>query len=126
MKVSKIDGQGNHLLLECYDGNFDSLNDENLIKNFLEILPSKLKLNKISEAQVVGYNKEELESGISGMIMMAESHISIHTYPKKNFAVADVFSCKEFNVEECLRILKNRFGFKKINKKLIVREYERD
>ena len=125
MKVSKINGQGNHLLLECYGGDFDKLSDKGLINDVLEKLPQKLKLTKISEPLVVNYEAGK-ESGVSSIILMAESHISIHTYPFKKFAVADVFSCKEFNVEECLRILKNRFGFKKINKKLIVREYERD
>ncbi|MAF50454.1 MAG: adenosylmethionine decarboxylase [Nanoarchaeota archaeon] len=123
MKVSKIDGQGNHLMLEGYGGDLDKLNDKNLISNVLENLPGMVKLTKISDSLVVECDAKE-ESGISGAVLMAESHISIHTYPKKNFMVADVFSCKEFDVDKVLEFLKNSFGFEKINKKLVVREYE--
>ena len=125
MKVSKIDGNGNHLLLEGYGGDFDRLNDEELIKDFLDSLPSKIKMNKISEVLISNYENGE-ESGISGVILLAESHISIHTYPLKNFAVADIFSCKEFDVDKILKLINNNFKFNKINHRLIVREYEKN
>tara|TARA_Y100000310_G_C20594410_1_gene769744 strand:- start:406 stop:789 length:384 start_codon:yes stop_codon:yes gene_type:complete len=127
MKVSKIDGRGNHLLLEGYDGDFSSLANKDLIKEILSDLPNKLGLTKISKPDVVRYNGEDkLEDGVSGMVLMAESHISIHTYPLKGFVVADVFSCKEFDVDKITNFLKEKFGFNKINKKLILREYERN
>tara|TARA_Y100000310_G_C19991856_1_gene494488 strand:+ start:129 stop:506 length:378 start_codon:yes stop_codon:yes gene_type:complete len=125
MKVSKIDGKGNHLLLECYGGVFDKLNNRGLINNFLKDLPSFLKLTKISDPLVVECGNED-EKGISGIVLMAESHVSIHTYPLKKFAVADVFSCKEFNVDEVISILKEKFKFEKVNSRLVVREYEKN
>jgi S-adenosylmethionine decarboxylase len=127
MKVSKIDGQGNHLMLEGYGGDLDKLDNKDLIKNILKLLPTKLGLTNISEPLVVDHSaKNEIENGISGVILMAESHISIHTYPKKNFAVMDLFSCKEFDIEKMVNYVKNEFRFKKINKKLIIREYEKN
>jgi len=125
MKVSKIHGNGNHLLLEGYGGSFNKLNDKNLINKILGFLPGKLDMFKISEPLIVDYEAKD-ESGISGFVLIAESHISIHTYPRKGFAVMDIFSCKEFNVEEAIEFLKEKFGFEKINKKLVLREYERD
>ncbi len=125
MKVSKIHGKGNCLLLDCYGADLNKLENLDLIKSVLECLPRKLGLNKISKPLVISYKAEDdKESGISGVILIAESHISIHTYPKKNFAVIDVFSCKEFNVEDTVEFLKKQFRFKKINQQLIVRQYE--
>ena len=112
-------------MLEGYGGDLGKLDDLKLIRNVLSFLPSEIGLNKISEPLVVRCNAED-ESGISGVILMAESHISIHTYPKKNFSVMDVFSCKEFDVDRVIKILKNKFEFNKINEKLILREYEKN
>ena len=112
-------------MLEGYGGDLGKLDDLKLIKNILDFLPGELGLNKISEPLVVRCNAGD-ESGISGVILMAESHISIHTYSKKNFAVMDLFSCKEFDVDKVIKILKNKFEFEKINKRLVVREYEKN
>ena len=125
MKVSKINGQGNHLLLECYGGDLDNLNDKELLKEILNNLPEEIEMNKISDVLISDYENGD-ESGISGVVLLAESHISIHTYPLKKFAVADVFSCKEFNVEKVVNILKEKFKFEKINNRLVVREYEKN
>jgi len=125
MKVFKIHGKGNHLLLEGYGGSFDRLNNKELITNVLDELSEKLKMNKLSNPLVVEYKAKD-EGGVTGIILLKESHIAIHTYPIKNFAVMDVFSCKEFDVEKTIEFFKEKFSFKEIKNKLIVREYERN
>ena len=59
--------------------------------------------------------------GISGFVMIAESHISIHTFPEKDYAFIDVFSCKGFDVENAVELLVNAFEAKKYTKKIIRR-----
>lgn len=44
--------------------------------------------------------------GITGYVLLEESHISIHTWPENKFAIVDVLSCKLLDInalEECLR-----------------------
>jgi len=47
--------------------------------------------------------------GISGVVVLAESHISIHTWPERNFAALDVFMCGECNPMDCIPVLRNAF-----------------
>lgn len=59
--------------------------------------------------------------GISGFVMIAESHISIHTFPEKDYVFIDVFSCKGFDVENAVKLLVNAFEAKKYTKKIVKR-----
>jgi S-adenosylmethionine decarboxylase len=43
------------------------------------------------------------DDGITGVVIIAESHISLHTYPHKNFVFVDLFSCRPFDVEKAQR-----------------------
>lgn len=49
------------------------------------------------------------ESGVSGIVVIAESHLSVHTWPGKSYLSADFFSCKEFDVEKAKDILFKAF-----------------
>ena len=46
------------------------------------------------------------ESGISGFIVFAESHASIHTYPERRYLALDIFSCKHFEIDNVIGLLK--------------------
>ncbi len=59
--------------------------------------------------------------GISGFVMIAESHISIHTFPEKDYVFIDVFSCKGFDVDNAVKLLVSAFEAKKHTKKVIKR-----
>ena len=47
--------------------------------------------------------------GISGVAVLAESHISVHTWPERNFAAFDIFMCGDAKPELAIPILKNVF-----------------
>ena len=47
--------------------------------------------------------------GISGVAVLAESHISVHTWPERNFAAFDVFMCGEAQPEKAIDILRAHF-----------------
>ena len=47
--------------------------------------------------------------GISGILVLAESHISIHTWPERSFAAIDIFMCGDCNPYNCIAVLKNAF-----------------
>jgi len=48
-------------------------------------------------------------SGVSGVVVLAESHISIHTWPEKSYAAIDIFMCGECDPHTALPALKKAF-----------------
>lgn len=53
--------------------------------------------------------------GISGVTVLAESHISVHTWPERGFAAFDIFMCGNARPEEAVSILKRAFSPKNMN-----------
>ncbi|MBQ4811780.1 adenosylmethionine decarboxylase [Pseudoalteromonas luteoviolacea] len=51
----------------------------------------------------------ETNGGVSGMIILAESHISIHTWPEFSFAAMDIFMCGDAQPELCLPVIERYF-----------------
>ena len=52
--------------------------------------------------------------GVSGVAVLAESHISIHTWPEANYAALDVFMCGDAKPEACIPVLREAFKPKRI------------
>ena len=48
--------------------------------------------------------------GISGVAVLAESHISVHTWPERDFAAFDIFMCGHAKPEEAISVLKRAFS----------------
>ena len=48
--------------------------------------------------------------GVSGVVVLAESHISIHTWPERNFAAVDIFMCGECDPHDAIPVLREAFG----------------
>ena len=61
------------------------------------------------------------DGGISGFVMIAESHISIHTFPAKDYVFIDLFSCKEFDVDKAMDLLVSAFGAKRVTTNVVRR-----
>jgi S-adenosylmethionine decarboxylase len=53
-------------------------------------------------------------NGVTGVAVLSESHISVHTWPERNFAAFDIFMCGDSQPELAIEILKNRFNAKKV------------
>jgi S-adenosylmethionine decarboxylase len=54
------------------------------------------------------------QGGISGVAVLAESHISVHTWPERNFAAFDVFMCGDAEPEKAIEIIKSVFDPKRV------------
>ncbi|HTV27833.1 MAG TPA: adenosylmethionine decarboxylase [Xanthobacteraceae bacterium] len=53
-------------------------------------------------------------SGVSGVAVLAESHISIHTWPEAGYAALDVFMCGSANPDACIPVLREAFSAKRV------------
>src|SRR5690349_23507739 len=53
-------------------------------------------------------------SGVSGVAVLAESHISIHTWPEAGYAALDVFMCGSADPDACIPVLREAFSAKEV------------
>lgn len=81
---------GTHMLIEFYGCNSEVLND-------IGIISSALKEAAIATgASICGSCFHEFNlQGITGALILSESHISIHTWPEYQYAAIDIFTCGE-------------------------------
>ena len=79
---------GKHLLLELKDCNTELLDDMEYLKGVLVEVARQIGATVIKDSFY-----QFSPQGISGVVIIAESHISIHTWPEYNFAAVDVFTC---------------------------------
>tara|TARA_A100001388_G_C28506119_1_gene373982 strand:- start:65 stop:499 length:435 start_codon:yes stop_codon:yes gene_type:complete len=80
--------QGKHLLLELYRCDSEKLNDESFLRCTLNIAA------KLAKATVLNLISNKFEpQGVTAIALLAESHISIHTWPESNYSAVDIFTC---------------------------------
>lgn len=98
--MSHTKGFGEHLMLDLNHCSFQALNSVDHCLALLNELPNRINMTKITQPYVFPYEGLKPEDkGITGMVIIAESHISIHTFPLKSYAFIDIFSCRPFNSE---------------------------
>ena len=118
-------GFGQHLMLDGYGCDRDKLVDLNGIYDFLSRYPDEIQMTKIMPPYVFKYSGKVPEDwGISGFVLIAESHISIHTFPDKLYLSLDIFSCKAFDANLAIRHIKDIFSIEKMEIKLLNRGHE--
>jgi S-adenosylmethionine decarboxylase len=88
---------GVHFTLDGYGGDPEKLNDPELMQNIFEELLKMLGMEKLTEPVVKYAEPRNIKDsgGYSGFVMIVESHISIHTFPKKKFVSIDAYTCKD-------------------------------
>lgn len=81
---------GWHLILELYECDAGRLDDLKAIEAYL------LEATRSSGATILDHRFHKFSpQGVSGVIVIAESHVSIHTWPEHGYAAVDYFSCSE-------------------------------
>ena len=100
-----------HLVIDGYEAAHQVLEDKDLIYRFLDEYPETIGMTKMAPPQVRLYHgKVPQDWGISGFVLIAESHISVHTFPARGYVNVDVFSCKDFDSAACSRDIKRLFS----------------
>ena len=61
-----------------------------------------------AEATILGSHFHTFggEGGVTGVLLLAESHLSIHTWPEKSYAAIDIFMCGRHRIEAALQLLR--------------------
>ena len=97
---------GRHLLLELYDCSSEALNSLESVKSAM------VEAAKRAEATIIDVVFHEFNPfGISGVVVIAESHLSIHTWPEHRYAAVDIFSCGDaLKPAEAANYLVEQFG----------------
>ena len=114
-----------HLIIDGFGKNKDILQDENFIHSLLNTYPAKIGMTKISDPIVFRYSGSKPEDwGVSGLVFIAESHISLHTFVERMFINIDVFSCKDFDAERVIADMRDQFKLVKMRSCLVRREWE--
>src|SRR3989344_3819008 len=108
---------GEHLTIDGYGGDKDKLNNESLVMQCLRELPGKLGMKILMAPQIVHApdNDKKDPGGWTGFVIIAESHISIHTFPNRGFVSIDVYSCRNgMDTALVLKYSKEKFDLKDI------------
>ena len=99
-----MDVLGRHILIDYYDASLDVLDDVEATRTALT-----------DAAEAMGANIEVVEfhrfdpHGVSGTVVISESHITIHTWPEYQFAAVDVFACSDnLDLEAAREIVEGR------------------
>lgn len=104
-----------HIICDLKNCN-EKIKDKLAIREFLEGLAKMINMS-IIEGPIIAEGLPE-NPGISGVVIIDFSHISIHTFTKYDEALIDIFSCKEFNKDFALDWCLNFFGVKKENSRV--------
>jgi S-adenosylmethionine decarboxylase len=115
---------GVHLTLDGYGGSPDRLGDPDAVRAWLDELPEILGMSKLAAPMLVevGRRSEKDAGGITGFVLIAESHISIHTFPLRRFASADVYTCQNhLDKDWLLQYFRTVFELESIEHNLIIR-----
>lgn len=118
---------GQHLTLDFYDCDKELLKDSDFIYNVLDELPYLIGMKKLTKPSLIVYEGDSTtfdKGGISGFVIIAESHISIHTFVEQSFASVDIFSCKEFDIGKVESYLIYKLKAGKLERNLINRGTE--
>jgi len=107
---------GQHVLIDLYNCHEDLKKSD-----FVE--ESLLKAAEKAGATIVSHHFHKFSPyGVSGVIIIEESHLTIHTWPEHNFASVDIYTCgEEMDFESAVNYLKVKFG----SDKIVLKHFER-
>lgn len=101
--MTKFVAPGTHLLVDFYDA--ENLQDTKLVEKALRDAAAACGSTVL---QVMLHHFGE-GSGVTGIALLAESHMSIHTWPETGFAAIDIFLCGKCDPHKAVAVLESYF-----------------
>jgi S-adenosylmethionine decarboxylase len=107
----KVRALGKHFIVEYYGCAPKLISYRDTVESVL------LQAARIAKANIVKYDFHNFApSGVSGMIIISESHFSIHTWPQYRYAAVDIFTCSEtVNEQAAIDYMGRSFKAKKVD-----------
>lgn len=87
---------GTHYMLDGYGASPELLKDKDQLRDLLHTLTAEMGMHAICDPVLVevGPKNTKDPGGLSGFVMIAESHLSFHTFPNRGFVTIDVYTCQ--------------------------------
>ena len=118
MKSFPTEQFGTHLMVDGYGAPKHLLKDATTLTAMLIDIPLQMGMHTISEPVVVevGPKNRKDPGGLSGFILIAESHISFHTFPERGFVTIDVYTCQNvLNAEKLITLFHDAFQLQELD-----------
>lgn len=115
---------GEHVTIDGYGGDPALLDDCALVSATLVELCTAQRMTRLIEPVVVEAPDNQLKDpgGWSGFVIIAESHVSIHTFPRRRFLSADFYSCQNgLDLERVVALIQERFKLEEVESTFIKR-----
>ena len=110
---------GVHLIIDLHEAR--GLNDIDLIDRTLR------RCVEAAGATLLHLHLHHFQpNGVSGVAVLAESHISIHTWPDADYAALDVFMCGSADPDRCIPVLREAFSAKRVGVNELLRGRDAD
>ncbi len=111
-----------HLMLELYGCDRELLSNEALVRRVLDEYPARVDMEKVSPVHLYDIETSNpLDAGLSGFVVIAQSHISVHAWPEYGEVDIDICSCKEFSQEAAINFAKEMFQTGDVEVHFVVR-----
>lgn len=99
--MPSFDTVGAHVLADFWGCQFEKLDDAELLINSLRQAAKSAKMTILGEESY-----KFTPQGFTGILLLSESHISIHTYPERGYAAIDVYTCGGGMTQKAIDFLK--------------------
>lgn len=108
---------GQHVILDLYGINRTQLTNPELIESVMLNVAKELKATVLQSH--LHHFGEDL--GVTGVLLLAESHMSIHTWPEAGFAAIDIFMCGDKDMNQAIQLFIQAFAPTEYDVKIIQR-----
>lgn len=88
MRLAQFSTYGRHVTMDLRDVGFDKLNDLHGLREAMVAAAEQCGATVVGE-KFVRFSPQ----GVTGVLVLSESHLSIHTYPEEGFAAIDCYTC---------------------------------
>lgn len=115
---------GEHITIDGYGGNPKLLDSKRGVRGALNELCKELRMHPLKKPIIVHApdNRIKDPGGWSAFTIISESHISIHTFPKRRFISADVYTCKNgMDADFVVKFFKKKFNLAEVEMNFIKR-----
>ena len=115
-KKGSLKSLGKHIILELYDCSVELLSQPDAIQQIMESAATAMR------AKIVKSTFHHFSPlGVSGVIIIMESHLTIHTWPEYGYAAVDIFSCGVLDIEVGVVLLERELKAAKTERQMIER-----